>query len=65
MPMMTAEQLKEKAGTLRKQLAEKKPKLDGVRIRAMKKRIRRTQRKARRLAVEAKRKAAPTETKQD
>lgn len=64
MPVVTAERLKEKAVALRKSLVEKQAKMDGVKIRAMKKRIRRAQRKARRLVAEAKRKAAPAETKQ-
>lgn len=54
MPNKNAEQLRERAATLRKKLAEKGASLDAAKVRAAKKKIRRAQRRRRVLDGSAK-----------
>lgn len=53
----TVESLKERAARLKKKLAEKKDKLDGAKVRGIKKRIRRAQRRRRKMTAAAERAA--------
>jgi hypothetical protein len=65
MPLKTADQLKERATALRKKLADTGGKMDGPKVRALKKRIRRTQRKRRKIVANATRRAAAATKKSE